>query len=192
MKKLSTEKLNELTNHYGIAYESPPNVEGEPIKSQLSRTFNISKEELFSVLSDIFAHERLFSHIGSSSVVDKSRLSAVVGENETLALEHVKEAGPMLALVKYTIDGTDKIQKDIVTNPFGDVNARDKKHGTVEFQLNSIAPDQTTLTAKSTFQSASNVFDRALIDHVWVDFFENVMVHTGELNPAEKLAGPNA
>lgn len=107
-----------------------------------------------------------------------------------MAFEHVNEAGPMLAVVKYRFNPGESIIKEIITNPFA-VEAMDKKKGVVRFDLEDAPEGGTRLKATSIFETPAGPtpFVRGLVDHVWLDFFENVMVEFGELEQANKKAG---
>ena len=197
MRTLSDAELAKIAAIHGIQYQPTttgtfaptdtptPNV----VQSMMSRVFRISRPQLYTLLADIHAHSRLFRNIQASVVTPKAALSSVA-QDEELAYEQVTEAGPMLAAVKYRFTTDKAIEKHIVTNPFSAV-ASDKKRGVVNFELEDAEPEGTRLTTRSIFETPAGPtpFVRGLVDHVWLDFFENVMVEFGELQAANKLAG---
>jgi hypothetical protein len=94
-----------------------------------------------------------------------------------------------MMVVKYTLRPPDTITKEAVTDPFGggDV-ASDRKRGLVTMRFEELTSTTTRVTCSSTFETNDGpVFVRGFIDHVWLNFFERLMVETGEIGAAEML-----
>src|SRR5690606_2866805 len=120
-------------------------------------------------------------------------LEGPLAANEYIVIEHVEEAGlpARMMVVKYTLDPPSRITKEAVTDPFhdGDI-ASDRKKGVVTIDFEELGRNLTKITTESVFTTnAGPVFVRGFIDHVWLNFYERVMVDTGELTPAEFMTG---
>jgi hypothetical protein len=73
----------------------------------------------------------------------------------------------------------------------GKVVPMDKKKAKVMMKFDELAAYRTRVTIESEFQATTGaIFMRGLIDHIWLNFFENLMIETRELTPAERRTRP--
>jgi hypothetical protein len=112
-------------------------------------------------------------------------------------LEHVEEQAftPRLMFIRYTLNPPDMIIKEGVPDPFADLDKidpqADKKKAKVIMKFAERGANRTLVTVESEFQASTGaVFMRGMIDHVWLNFFENLMIETRELNLADRMTQP--
>ena len=144
-------------------------------------------------------HVRLFSIIKASSTVPREAIGKLVAPNQLYAIEHVEEQDvtPRMMLVRYTFSPPSMIFKEGVADPFGDldqmgsVEPTDKKKAIVIIRMEPRGGTATKLTTQFTFTATTGkVFARGLIDHIWLNFYENLMIELKELSRGEILTKP--
>ena len=193
MRRLELNVLTDIANQWNIEYE-PFNTESQDsISTRLSRVFNASQERMFDIMADLEGHEGLFSHCKATMVVDKdkSKLGAVLEPNQFLVVSDVAEGGSRLAVSRYTLTRPTLIVEDLMTDPWPNSGVEDRKDGRISWAFESLGPDRCRMTCEGTFKiDTGKVFVRGLIDHVWLDFFENMMVELGEISRSQKLTMP--
>lgn len=192
MEALSIERLTGIAQNRGIAYEAPEDEVGSGrriVKTTIAREFAIPQADAFNTFSDPQAHVRFFTIIKQSTPLIP--LEGALKPDEYVVLEHVQEANlpPRMMVVKYTLRPPDTIIKEAVTDPFGAANVdSDRKRGLVTMRFERTTATTTRVTCSSTFETNDGpVFVRGFIDHVWLNFFERLMVETGEIGPADML-----
>jgi hypothetical protein len=196
MQSLSEDLLAEIAQSHGITYERIPQRSGDPksIKTKMRRQFPITQEELYRRISDLKDHTRLFSHLTAINVVSSEQVAKVIGPNQYIIVEGLAEGGSKLGVKLMTLDPPDSINCELYTDlfetAFRTVRA-DKKKGTIMWSFDSASPNTSVMTIESTFEVADvTAYVRGAVDHVWLDFFENVMVDVGELMKEEKKCAP--
>lgn len=211
MQPLPVDQLRAIADARGVTYEIPETLEaanvapdgdgnaGEaaqpaPVKTRMSKVVPIPQDKLFEMFANPETHVKLFSIIKGSSTVPRAGIETVVPDNEFYVLEHVEEqtVTPRLMLVKYTLQPPNKIIKEGIPDPLTNTDAlADRKRGVVEINFEKVDDNSTRVTTDSTFQATTGaVFMRGLVDHIWLNFYENVMVDTGEIKPEEMLTKP--
>jgi hypothetical protein len=188
MKKLEQQQLNEIASTHGITYETIVTDDAKSISSKLTKVMNSPIDELYNTLADLEKHPRFFKNLKQCIVVDKSELVSGIEDNEFIVVESIFEGSLGISIKKVKLE-PNKITAHLLSNPFpGSQDAlADKKSGKIEWNLEKINDQQTRLTCESKFDILSgNFFERGIVDHVWLNFYENLMVHTGEL-PSENM-----
>jgi hypothetical protein len=86
------------------------------------------------------------------------------------------------------LDGTDKKQRpDPTLTLYGD-EVLDKKKGKVRLTFEKISDTETRIVTESMFHAVTGaVFARGFVDHVWLNFFENMMLASGMISDEEFL-----
>jgi ribosome-associated toxin RatA of RatAB toxin-antitoxin module len=185
------ERILEIVKVHGITYEPLKEDQEGIIATRLSRVYPASQERLYEMIADLEDHSRLFSHCKSALVVDKTGLEKVIDENQFIVVSDVAEGGSRLAISRYTLQRPHRIDEDLMTDPWPATGVEDRKDGRISWIFEAEGDDRCRMTCESEFEIDTGVvFVRGLIDHVWLDFFENVMVELGELSRSEKLTLP--
>lgn len=191
MKPLSSTVLKQVAVKHGITYQAVNPKLRRKIGTKITRTFPVKQATLFSLLADPLAHQRLFAQFNVIQPIDTTQFAPLVSKNEIISLEWVDEGGPKLAVAKTTLVPPSKIIKEVLSGPFselGGVQVMDRKKGVITWEVVPIDSNSCTLTAESEFDVvAKSVFVRSLIDTIWVDSFERIMVELGELSMSQKL-----
>lgn len=192
MKKLEQIQLNEIALIHGITYETIVTDDAKSISSKLSRVMNSPFNELYNTLADLEQHPRFFKNLKQCIVIDKNQLGTGIEDNEFIIVESIFEGSLGISIKKVKLE-QNKITANILSNPFPTNNeigglVSDRKKGTITWDLEKISDFETRLTSESAFDILSgNFFERGIVDHVWLNFYENLMVHTGELQVENKL-----
>ncbi|MET4017186.1 hypothetical protein [Bradyrhizobium sp. S3.2.12] len=200
MDILTPDEIAAIAAARDITYEPLPSDDPLVVSTRISRVFPISRDVAFRLFTDPASHVRLFSIIKGSSTIPREPIAKLMPPNQFWVIEHVEErdSTPRTMLVKYTLSPPDLIVKEGIPDPFGDldppgggISILDKKRASVFLRMEPVSDTQMTLTAESSFQaSTGSVFMRGLIDHVWLNFFENLMVELKELLPSQLMTRP--
>ena len=193
MRPLPQEQLQEIASIHRINYEILPSAE-KSVSTRLSRVFeNVRRSDLYREMADIGRHQRFLPHLKSLVLVTPQQLGGAIGPNQTIIVESLVEGGSRIGVKLFTAYPEEKLVCDLITDPFpsGAVAApSDRKKGKITWMFNDEG-NGSKMTVESTFDTAEKtVFVHELVDHVWLNFFENVMVHYGQLQPANKLTAP--
>lgn len=190
MKKLELNQLNEIASTHGITYETIVTDDAKSISSKFTKVMNSPFDELYNTLADLEQHPRFFKNLKQCIVIDKKQLGTGIEYNEYIVVESIFEGSLGISIKKVKLE-PNRITANILSNPFNtDIGelASDRKKGTITWDLERIADNETRLTCESKFDILSgNFFERGIVDHVWLNFYENLMVHTGELQTENKL-----
>jgi hypothetical protein len=194
MRALALADLQQIAVTHGIRYDAPPDVETDTervVRTTLSREFAIARDAAFNTFADPQRHVDYFDIIKASTPLIP--LEGPLNADEYIALEHVQEENlpPRLMVVKYTLTPPSTIRKEAVTDPFSNTEVfSDRKKGLVVLQFAEVGDNRTQVTCDSTFRTNGGpVFVRGFIDHVWLNFYEKLMVETGELAAPQMLTG---
>jgi hypothetical protein len=194
MRALALGELQQIAVTHGIRYDTPPDVETDTervVRTTLSREFAIARDAAFNTFADPQRHVGYFDIIKASTPLIP--LEGPLNADEYIVLEHVQEENlpPRLMVVKYTLTPPSTIRKEAVTDPFSNTDIfSDKKRGLVVLKFDEVGRDRTQVTCDSTFSTNRGpVFVRGFIDHVWLNFYEKLMVETGELAAPQMLTG---
>lgn|GEM_PF-1289579 len=191
MKALAIAELDRIAKRHGIEYRSIEAKGVGSIGTKISREFAVPRPRLFELLSDPLAHQRLFSQFKLIQPIDSTKFRPLIQENEIVSLEWVDEGGAKLAFARTTILPPTKIVKEVITNPFSgrtEDEPQDRKKGRITWEFDDLADEKCRLTCQSDFEvSEKSVFVRPLIDTVWIDFIERLMIEVGELAKQDKL-----
>lgn len=194
MRPLDEESLKSIAAEYDIEYVPVETESANAIATQMSRVFKISRSELFAKIANLKDHTRLFSHLTAINVINSADVADVIGENQFVIVEGLAEGGSKLGVKLVTLTPEERIDCELMTDPFStaiSTRAADPKRGRISWVFEEVAPNTTKMTASSDFQvEAESAYVRGAIDHVWLDFFENVMIDTRELTPTRKRAAP--
>jgi hypothetical protein len=94
----------------------------------------------------------------------------------------------------FTFKPTDRIEGELMTDPFvsaHNVGAMHNKKGSIVWDFARVDDANTRMQVESDFEvSANSTYIRGAVDHVWLDFFENLMIHANELTKNNKLCAP--
>jgi hypothetical protein len=194
MDMLSSAQLQSISQQRGISYEPIEDVDPLVVRTRMSRHFPMPRAQAFDLLSKPENHVPLFSIIKGTTPPIRSGIEQVLPDNQFFAFEHVEEGNlpARLMLILYSLEPPARIIKEPVTNPFENpgIDLQDKKRGRVSFSFDEIGPDFTNIIAESVFHSETGaVFARGFIDHVWLNFYERLMVSRGMIEHSEMLSG---
>jgi ribosome-associated toxin RatA of RatAB toxin-antitoxin module len=194
MKSLELEALQAIANRHDIDYQVPETpFNRRAVISSMSRVFAIPREELYTLMADVGAHGRFFPHLRALNVIDREHLANSIGANQVVVVEGLAEGGSKLGVKLFTFKPPDRIEGELMTDPFVSaegVTSHEKK-GSIVWRFEAVDETHTRMSVESDFGvGANSAYIRGTVDHVWLDFFENVMVYTNELAPAEKMAAP--
>jgi ribosome-associated toxin RatA of RatAB toxin-antitoxin module len=191
MRRLEMFDIQNIVRTHNIKYEILKPRSRKTIATRLSRVYNAPPERLFDIVADLSDHSRLFSHCKTAQVVDKTGLDNVLEANQFVVVSDVAEGGSKLAVSRYTLERPRAITEHLITDPFPAKGVADRKNGLITWKFAKVGESRGRMTCESEFEiETGKVFVRGLIDHVWLDFFENMMIETGELAPDQKLTFP--
>ena len=194
-------QLTRIARRRGVVYRAIPDSDPKMVRTFMSRKFPIPQVTMFQAFSDPVAHVRLFSIIKSSTPPIRYGIEQILAKNQFLAFEHVQESNlpARLMLVKYTLYPPRKILKEAVTDPFmegrkggrmtkEDLTIMDKKAAKVVIKFEKISKAETRIVTESSFRVETGaVFTRKFIDHVWLNFYERMLVANGQISESEML-----
>lgn len=191
----SLSELQNIANLRGITYETPEEEITDNqriIKTTISKNFPLDRAAAFASFADPQTHVKYFDIIQSCTPLIP--LEGALEPNAYIVLEKVQEENlpPRLMIVKYTLDPPNLISKDAVTNPFIEIPdlPLDRKKAKVRIRFEEIGRNSTKITCESTFTTSNGpVFVRGFIDHVWLNFYEKLMVDLGEISQSDMITG---
>ncbi len=191
MKPLPNAELRKIAAAHGIKYEAVNPKLRRKIGTRVTRVFSVSRSRLFKLLADPTAHQRLFTQFRRIQPIATSKFIPLVGKNEIISLEWVDEGGSKLAIARTALMPPNKIVKEVLSGPFselGGIQIMDRKKGIIIWSFEAATSGRCKLVAESEFDvAAKSVFVRSLIDTIWIDSFERIMVELGELSPKHKM-----
>lgn len=208
MQPMQEALLREVARGYGIEYDtaaslprfsnnaSPHELTNQPfIETRMAREFPESREQLFARIANIEDHARLFSHLTALNVISSKAVAQVIGENQFIIVEGLAEGGSKLGIKLMTLVPPERIECELFTDLFRSaVRAgpkQDSKSGTIFWEFYEQPSGGTIMQIRSRFQINENsAYIRGTVDHVWLDFFENVMIDLHELKRSEKKCAP--
>jgi hypothetical protein len=194
MIALDDATLKAVSVEHGIDYTPIETKHAHGIATKMSRVFKLSKSQLFAKIANLKDHTRLFSHLTALNVIKSSEVANVIGKNQFVIVEGLAEGGAKLGVKLVTLTPDDKIECELFTDLFKSAKSNQPLHnkkGSIVWDFEEIDPCSTKMTVESDFETpAETPYVRGSVDHVWMDFFENVMVDTRELTPAKKRTAP--
>ncbi len=200
MTPLDLNVLHQAAVSHGIRYSALQSSFANGIRTEMARIYNLPKSELFKKIANLKDHTRLFSHLTAINVVDSAAVANVIGPNQFVIVEGLAEGGSKLGVKLVTLTPDDEISCELVTDlfdsaiskmPDGTLRPLDKKKGVIKWKFVPVSPTQTEMHIESDFEiGPASAYIRGAVDHVWLDFFENVMIDTGELLAPQKIAKP--
>lgn len=197
MRPLSSDEIANIANLRNLTYEAIPHENPLVVRTRISRVFPVSQQQMFDAFADPVAHVGLFPIIVGSTSPIRRGLEGVLRENEFFAFEHVQESTlpPRIMVMKYTLDSPNRISKVGVTDPFVDSGnietEQDRKKANVIMDFERVDEGSTKLTTDGEFTATTGaIFARGFIDHVWLNFFERLMVANGQLTELEMMTEP--
>lgn len=190
MRAITTQELEDIARLRAIKYEPLTPSAPKRIASRLSRKFAISQKEMYAKIANLEDHVRLFSHLKALKVIDSASVGGVIGKNQAIVVEGVAEGGSRLGIKLLTMDPPNSVHAKLLVNPFTEPPG-DKKSGSILWTVKPAAEspaDKCWLTCESDFEiEGGEVYVRGLVDHIWMDFVEKLMIDVGELAPENKL-----
>lgn len=189
MTPLSLPMLHSIARTHDITYELLKSRSKRGVATKMSRVYSLPQQEMYDLLADLEAHTRFLPHLKKLKVITSADIGNVLPANEVLVVEGMEEGGSKLGIKHFTLTPPDKIAGVLITDPFPVVaRQQDPKRGTISWSFEEINANSSRMTVASEFIPASDQFyRREMIDHVWLDFFENTMIHVGDLTPENKL-----
>lgn len=189
LRPMAQAQLNQIASNHGIQYEILPSA-ANSVATRLSKIFpQVRKSDLYREMADIGRHQRFLPHLKSLVVVTPGQLGNAIAPNQTIIVESLVEGGSRLGVKLFTAFPEERLVCDLITDPFPEasVGPLDNKKGKITWMFNEEG-NGTKMTVESNFMTTDRtVFVHELVDHVWLNFFENVMVHFGEMQPANKM-----
>ena len=198
MKPLDENLLKEIATLHGIEYDTSPDMEGSErsIKTRLARRFPEPKDKLFSRVANIEDHVRLFSHLKAINCITSKDVANVIGENQIIIVEGLAEGGSKLGVKLLSLFPSDRIECELFTDLFKSATRAgplrtDPKTGAIFWEFYEVDDQTCIMQTRSCFEvGEQTAYIRGMIDHVWLDFFENLMIDLGELAPDQKRCAP--
>lgn len=195
MQPLAVERLQEIARTHRITYEPLPTpFHRHAVRTRMSRVFRIPKEQLYDKIADVGSHNRYFPHLRALNVITNAELANVLSDNQLVVVEGLAEGGSKLGVKLFTLSPPDRIEGELMTDPF--VSARSStashnKRGAILWEFEEVDDSHTRMKVESDFEVGPvSAYVHSTVDHVWLDFFENMMIETGELTRADKLCAP--
>lgn len=198
-RSLDDGTLRSIADAHSIDYVPLDTRHANGIATRMSRKFQLSKTALFDKIANLKDHTRLFSHLKAVIVVRSEDIGGAIGKNQFVIVEGLEEGGSKLGVKLITITPNHKIECELLTDPFDTARAdsadnpsgKDRKRGAISWQFDDEPNGTSRMTVQSDFQvEKDTAYVRGTIDHVWMDFFENVMLDTKELSRNKKRAAP--
>lgn len=189
MTPLTVNQLNKIADAHSITYERLKATPSRAIATRMARVFNLPQERMFEIFADVGNHTRFFPHLKKVITVSNADLGNVLEDNQVLIVEGLEEGGSKVGVKLFTLHPPDRIECNLLTDPFPEnIVLSDRKRGAITWKFEKIDDNSSRMTVESTFNPDSNkFFKRGMVDHVWIDFFENAMVELGELNPTDRF-----
>jgi len=192
MQKAEVASLQSIAEAHSIAYEALKSKSETGVATRMSRVFNIPQKDLYALLADLEGHVALFPHLKKLRAITNEELGGVLGENEVIVVEGMEEGGSKLGIKRFKLTPPSKIEGTLLTDPFPSDNggpAGDRKMGTINWYFEEVDQGSSRMTIESDFvPNTTQFYVRGLVDNVWLDFFENVMIRVGELRHENKLS----
>jgi ribosome-associated toxin RatA of RatAB toxin-antitoxin module len=194
MKSIEESLLRKIADTHGIEYVTPrAPFNRRAVISSLARTFHLPKDTLYELMADVGSHGRFFPHLRALNVIDSKSLAGAIGDNQVVVVEGLAEGGSKLGVKLFTFIPTDRIEGELMTDPFVSASgvSMHEKEGSIVWNFEPIDDANTRMHVESDFGvGANSAYVRGTVDHIWLDFFENVMIHTKELSREQKLCAP--
>jgi ribosome-associated toxin RatA of RatAB toxin-antitoxin module len=188
MQALSIEKLAEIAKTHSIEWEDIKSDKDNFIESKLSRTFNATQKQMYDLIADVGGHPKFMPHLKNLVVITPEQVGNVISENQVLIVEGLEEGGSKLGFKIFTLYPPEKVEGLLITDPFPIDEIMDRKKGKITWTFEKVTETTCKMTTVSQFDTVANTFYlRPIVDHVWMDFFENMMIELGELTPERKL-----
>ncbi|BCM94499.1 hypothetical protein IAD21_06406 (plasmid) [Abditibacteriota bacterium] len=188
MTPLTLEQLKSIADTHSITYEYLPSESETAVATKMSRVFNIPQERMFDLFANLENHPTFFPHLKAVKVITNEDLGNVLQDNQVLMAEGLEEGGSKLGVKLFTLLKPHRIEGQLLTDPFATINTRDPKRGTINWDFERVDDNSSKMTVESNFVPDSNkFFSRGMVDHVWMDFFENTMVHLDELSQEDRF-----
>lgn len=191
MQALSIEKLAEVAKTHSIYWEDIKSDKDNFIESKLSRVFNATQKQMYDLIADVGAHPKFMPHLKNLVVITPEQVGNVISQNQVLVVEGLEEGGSKLGFKIFTLTPPEKVDGLLLTDPFP-LETSDPKSGRITWSFEKITDSTCKMTTVSKFQTVPGTFYlRPIVDHVWMDFFENMMIEFGELAPEQKMTNLN-
>lgn len=189
MLPLQLDQIQSIAAFHSIDYEPLPSDKPTVISTRMSREFNMSQEDLFAIFADLGSHPKFLPHLKAVKVITNEDIGNVLQENQVLIVEGLEEGGSRMGIKLFTLYPPNRIEGKLLTDPFPeDILLSDKKKGSINWIFEKVDDNKTKMTIESSFDPDSNkFFNRGMVDHVWIDFFENAMIEFGELAPVDRF-----
>src|ERR1019366_3776178 len=103
---------------------------------------------------------------------------------QVVVVEGLAEGGSKLGVKLFTFKPTDRIEGELMTDPFISAHGvtAHNKEGSIVWAFQRLDDKKTRMEVESDFGVGPNsAYVRGAVDHVWLDFFENLMVHFNEI-----------
>jgi hypothetical protein len=146
-----------------------------PIISEFSSVIPIPRERVYAIVADLDNHPRLLRNVKGRIVIPPSDLAGeAIAANEVIAISFVFEPSNRLAITRFRFFPPERIEEEIVTSPFDDVDILDKKKAKVKYIFEEDAGG-TKFTAQSEFiPETSRIYTQEWVDNIWRDFIRNL------------------
>lgn len=188
MSPLTLDQLTEIAEAHAVTYEQQTADSERAIATRMSRVFNVPQERLYETFANLEDHPRFLPHLRSVRAITSEDLGNVLQDNQVVIVEGLEEGGSRLGVKLFTLHPPDRIDGELITDPFSVIERSDPKRGTISWIFERVDDNSSRMTIESTFDPESNdFFNRGMVDHVWMDFFENAMVELGELPQEDRF-----
>lgn len=197
MRPLEQARLEEIADRLGVTYTPLPTpFNKRAVATRMARDFPVPKDHLYALIADVGSHQRFFPHLKALNVITPDMLANAIGPNQVVVVEGLAEGGSKLGVKLFTLTPTDRVEGELMTDPFVSAQAADlvamhNKKGSIVWAFTKVSDEVTRMEVSSDFEVGPNsAYVRGAIDHVWLDSLENMMVHFGEITPEQKLCAP--
>mgnify|MGYP002783878393 FL=1 len=189
MTAMHPDQIKAIAAFHSIDYETVSSELPNVISTKMSRDFNIPQEDIFAIFADLEGHPKFLPHLKAVKVIKNADIGNVLQDNQVLIVEGLEEGGSRMGIKLFTLFPPNRIEGRLLTDPFPeDVSRSDPKKGTINWIFDKLDDNKTKMTIESTFDPVSNkFFNRGMVDHVWINFFENTMIEFGELDPVSRF-----
>jgi ribosome-associated toxin RatA of RatAB toxin-antitoxin module len=192
MQRLNVNTLKSIAQLHTIEYEPLVSKDSKKgVATRMSRVFPVPQSVMYDLMADIKGHHRFLPILRKIHVITNEDLGGVLGKNQVLAVESLEEGGSKVGVKAFTFTPPKRVEVVFVTDPFGNLNGGNEplhnKNGRIVYATDKVSNTSSRLTSESDFVPNNKQFYvRGLIDHVWVTFFENLMIHHGELKEVDR------
>jgi hypothetical protein len=144
----------------------------EKIISQFECTLDAPKEKVFEALADVENHSQILSNIVNRTIVDPTKLSSVLDENEILTVSTVVEPEERIAFALFRLFPPNRVEEEMLTDPFQSADdlaaqPQDRKKGAINWDLEDTGSATLVRIYSEFAPRTGRVYSAERVNRIW-------------------------